>query len=336
MISNKIYSASKSARLFAGIFLLLLSISACVAPQSKQLQLERPKDLPTKAFIKNVPFYPQKEFHCGPATLAMAMNFYDLNLTPTELAKDVFIPGRKGSFQAEMKAAVRKRNMMAYELTPELVYLLAEVSVGHPVIILQNKAIKYYPVWHYAIVIGYDLNKKHIYLHTGLNKNYVVSMSVFEHTWKRSNRWALVVLPAGTLPNDRNLINALQAAVDLEQVGQIKTANLSYKAIAKRWEDSFVAVMGAANTHLALNQPQDATSQYMRAIELKPRRADIYNNLAYSLLAQSCYEPSLTSIECAVTLDTSNPEYHDSLKEITESPSKTTLDSCPIISCPSP
>ena len=74
----------------------------------------------------------------------MAMNFYGKKLTPNELAKDVFTPGRKGSFQSEMKAAVRKRGMLAYELTPELVYLLAEVSVGHPVIILQNKSIKYY------------------------------------------------------------------------------------------------------------------------------------------------------------------------------------------------
>ncbi len=318
---------------FTVIFCSLLI--ACVAPQTRQLSFERPKDLPTKAYIENVPFYPQKQFHCGPSTLAMAMNFYNKNLAPDVLAKDVFIPGRKGSFQAEMKAAVRKRGMLAYELTPELVYLLAEVSVGHPVIILQNKAIKYYPIWHYAVVIGYDLGKKKIYLHTGANKNYSVSMSVFEHTWKRAKRWGLVVLPAGTLPNDRNQVNILQAAVDLEEVGQIQAANLSYQAITKRWPDSFVAVMGAANSHLTLGNPKDATAYYLRAHELKPQRADIYNNLAYSLLAQSCYQSSLSSIQCALTLDSSNPEFLDSQREISQSPKKTTLKSCPKISCPS-
>ncbi len=309
-------------------------LASCVAPQTRQLSNERPKDLPTKAFVKNVPFYPQKEFHCGPSTLAMTMNFHGMNLTPQELAKDVFIPGRKGSFQVEMKAAVRKRGMLAYELTPELVYLLAEVSVGHPVIILQNKAIKYYPVWHYAVVIGYDLDKKRIYLHTGKNKNYSVSMSVFEHTWKRSNRWAMVTLPAGTLPNDRNQINILQAAVDLEEVGQIQAANKSYQAITNRWPESFVAVMGAANTYLTLGNPKDATRYYLRASEIKPQRADVYNNLAYSLLAQSCYQPSLNSIQCAISLDSSNPEFLDSKREITQSTSKSTLKSCPKISCP--
>ena len=338
MITRKLLTLLKNARCIAGIFLFVFlflgPLSACVAPQSKQLQLERPQDLPTRAFIKNVPFYPQQAFHCGPSTLAMAMNFYGKKLTPNELAKDVFIPGRKGSFQSEMKAAVRKRGMLAYELTPELVYLLAEVSVGHPVIILQNKSVKYYPVWHYALVIGYDLNKKQIYLHSGLNENYIVSMSVFEFTWKRSKRWAMAVLPVDTLPNDRNLINALQAAVDLEEVGQTQAANQAYQTITRRWPDSFVAVMGAANSHLTLGNSGNATEFYLRALELKPTRADIYNNLAYSLLAQSCYESSLTSIQCAIVLSPDNPEFLDSQREISQSANKKTLNSCPIISCP--
>lgn len=342
MITRKIILISKNARNIAGIFLFLSLLSACVAPQSKQLQFERPRDLPAKAYIKNVPFYPQQAFHCGPSTLAMAMNFYGKKLTPKELAKDVFTPGRKGSFQSEMKAAVRKRGMLAYELTPELVYLLAEVSVGHPVIILQNKAVKYYPVWHYALVIGYDLNKKQIYLHSGQNKNYVVSMSVFEFTWKRSNRWAMAVLPTDTLPNDRNLINALQAAVDLEEVGQIKAANQTYQTITKRWPDSLVAVMGAANSHLTLGNPENATAYYLRALELKPKRADIYNNLAYSLLGQSCYQSSSSSIQCAISLDSSNPEFLNSQHEISQSidkandksTNKSDLKACPKISCP--
>lgn len=263
----------------------------------------------------------------------MAMNFHGKNLTPTELAKDVFTPGRKGSFQSEMKAAVRKRGMPAYVLTPEMVYLLAEVSVGNPVIILQNKAIKYYPVWHYALVIGYDLNKRQIYLHTGANKNYVVSMSVFEFTWKRSNRWAMVVLPAGKIPNDRNQINILQAAVDLEEVGQVPAANQTYQAITKRWPDSFVALMGAANTHLQLKQPKQATSFYLRANKVKPTEADVYNNMAYSLLGQECAQSALESIHCAISLEPNNTEYQSSLNEIKPLASKNDVNDCPIFEC---
>ncbi len=333
MTACKLFLRLKNARCNAGIFLYVVLLSACVAPQSKQLQFERPDDLPSKAYIKDVPFYQQQQYHCGPSTLAMAMNFYGKKLKPQDLVKDVFTPGRKGSFQAEMKAAVRKHGMIAYELTPELVYLLAEVSVGHPVIILQNKSVKYYPVWHYAIVIGYDLDKKLIYLHSGLNKNYAVSMSVFEFTWKRSNRWAMAVLPTDILPNDRNLIHALQAAVDLEEVGQIEAANQTYQTITKRWPESLVAIMGVANTYLTLGNPEMATSFYLKARALNPGRADIYNNLAYSLLGQICYQSSMDSIQCAISLDPNNPEFQDSQREITQSTNQSTLKSCPKISC---
>lgn len=336
MIARQFYLRIKNAYTCVGIFLcfLILAASACTAPLTRQLEFERPQDLPAQAKIDNVPFFPQEAYHCGPSTLAMAINYYGNKTTPSELAKDVFTPNRKGSFQIEMKAAVRKRGMLAYVLTPELVYLLAEVSVGHPVVVLQNNSIKWYPLWHYAVLIGYDLNAQTVTLHTGANSSYTLSMHTFEHTWKRAENWALVVLPTNQLPNDRNLKNTLQAAVDLEEVGQIEAANHTYQTISKRWPESLVAVMGAANTYLQLQQPEQATPQYLRAIELKPEKADIYNNLAYSLVGQKCNESALTSINCAIKLDPYNAEFKNSLKEIRSGGISKNKTTCPSIQCP--
>ena len=333
MTFNKTLLSKKNARLCAGIFFCCTTLLACATPQTNQLKQNRPDDLPELALIPDVPFFPQEQFHCGPATLAMAMNFYGHTLSPKEIAKDVFTPDLKGSLQVEMQAAVRKRGMLAYELTPTLVYLLAEVSVGHPVVVLQNLSIKWYPVWHYALVIGYNLKRNTVTLHTGANSNYEVSMGTFEQTWQRANNWALVVLPSNTLPNDRNLINVLQAAVDLEQVGKIDQANSAYQAILKRWPNSYVAVMGLANTYLSMQQPEDATTNYLRAIEIQPQNADIYNNLAYSLHAQGCYSESLKSIQCANTIEPGNLEYLDSFRELNQSKSRIDKSNCPQISC---
>ena len=335
MIDKQTNLLIKNAYFHVGIFLcfLILGVSACTAPLTKQLEFERPQDLPVQAKIENVPFFPQEAYHCGPSTLAMVMNYYGHKTTPTELAKDVFTPNRKGSFQIEMKAAVRKRGMLAYELTPELVYLLAEVSVGHPVVVLQNNSLKWYPVWHYAMLIGYDLNAQTVTLHTGTKSYYTLSMHTFEHTWKRANNWALVVLPTNQLPNDRNLKNVLQAAVDLEQVGKIQAANEAYQSISKRWPNNIVAVMGAANTFLQLQQPEQATLHYLRALELKPEKADIYNNLAYSLIGQKCNKSALNSINCAISLDPSNAEFKDSLQEISLAGNSNHTKNCPMVRC---
>ena len=264
----------------------------------------------------------------------MAISYYRNDISPNKIANDVFTPDLKGSLQIEMQAAARKHGMLAHVLTPELVYLLAEVSVGHPVIVLQNLSIKFYPVWHYALVIGYDLKNSRITLHTGKNPNYELSLSTFERTWKRSDNWALVVLPTDILPNDRNLENVLQAAVDLETVGQTKHANIAYQTILKRWPESIVAAIGAGNTFLQMNHPEKASHYYLQAINLKPYNANIYNNLAYSLLAQHCHESALHSIKCAISLEPDEQEFKNSLQEISNPKGNSTNKQCPHISCP--
>ena len=268
MILEIKHSSLKNARNLAGIFFTLVLFFSCAAPQTKQLVQEKPFDLAEKFLIEAVPFYPQEDFHCGPATLAMAISFYGNKVSPKDIAKDVFTPELKGSLQIEMQAAIRKQGMLAHVLTPELVYLLAEVSVGHPVIVLQNLSIKLYPIWHYALVIGYDLKNNTIILNTGKDAQYEMALSTFERTWKRSENWALVVLPTDTLPNDRNLENILQAAVDLEKVGQIKHANQAYQTITNRWPENIVAIMGAGNTFLKLNEPKQASHWYLKASDL--------------------------------------------------------------------
>lgn len=333
MLKLKVQKSIRNARICAGIFFTVVHFIACTAPQTNQLQLEKPQDLPNQTLLTDVTFFPQEQYHCGPATLAMAMSHYGIEITPTELAKDVFTPGLKGSLQIEMKAATRKQGLLAYELTPKLVYLLAEVSVGHPVIVLQNLAIKVYPVWHYALVIGYDLNKNKIILHTGLNEYYEVSLSTFEHTWNRANNWALVILPSDQLPNDHNKKNILQAAVDLEQVGKIENANETYRAVAKRWPTNYVATMGIANTYLAMQQPQKATENYLKALHIQPDNSDTFNNLAYSLHLLTCDEAALQSIQCAIKLEPDNLEYQDSLKEISKSINMSPAENCPEIKC---
>ena len=110
------YRSLISARVYVGIFFSVIQLLACTAPQTSQLQLEKPNDLPYQARVANVPFFPQEQYHCGPATLAMTMNHYGIKITPTELAKDVFTPDLEGSLQVEMKAATRKQGMLAFSV----------------------------------------------------------------------------------------------------------------------------------------------------------------------------------------------------------------------------
>ena len=150
------------ARFLAGFLFLAMALGGCavILPQSHALKEQRPSDLPVRAELTDVPFFAQEDYQCGPAALAMALNAAGVGVTPDALVNQVYIPARKGSLQVEMLASARRHGLLAYELAPELKDVLAEVAAGNAVIVLQNQGLwSFHPYWHYAVVIGYDLEK---------------------------------------------------------------------------------------------------------------------------------------------------------------------------------
>ena len=174
------------ARFMAGVFFLLL-LAACSTPQTKALRQTAPAGLPARVELDKVVFYQQEENQCGPATLAMVMRTEGLDVDPEQLKEQLYLPEKQGSLQVEMLATTRRHGLLAYLLHPELQDVLTEVAAGNPVVILQNLSFDWYPLWHYAVVIGYDLNDEVIILRSGSNQRLLMPFTTFEHTWARSN-----------------------------------------------------------------------------------------------------------------------------------------------------
>ncbi len=126
----------RRARLLAGV-VLALALAGCTAPQTRALLAERPAVSPSHEILAT-PFFPQTEYHCGPAALATVMKYRAVDVRPDDLVAEVYLPARKGSLQAEMIAATRGRGLLAYPLHGSLEALLREVDAGNPVLVLQN------------------------------------------------------------------------------------------------------------------------------------------------------------------------------------------------------
>ncbi|MEE8226782.1 MAG: hypothetical protein V3R30_08175, partial [Kiloniellales bacterium] len=58
----------------AALVLLAWALGACATPQTAQL-VEAPGDLPVRAEVANVPFFPQEQYYCGPAALSTALGW---------------------------------------------------------------------------------------------------------------------------------------------------------------------------------------------------------------------------------------------------------------------
>src|SRR5213075_792450 len=181
-------SLMKNARSLAGVFLLLpgalLTGCAGLAPQTTQLRYTLPPELHEYVELKQVPFFPQSEYQCGPAALATVLNASGVKVTPDELVPEVYLPARKGSLQVEMLAAARRHGLVSYQLAPSFADLLREIAAGTPVIVLQNLGFK--EGWHYAVAVGYDYGNGMLQLRSGQNERQDLPFAMHELAWKRS------------------------------------------------------------------------------------------------------------------------------------------------------
>jgi hypothetical protein len=257
--------------------------------------------LPRNPEVKAVPFYPQKKFQCGPAALAMALGWSGLQISPDTLAHEVFTPTLKGSYQSALIGATRRHGKLAYLLN-ERGNLFQEVAAGHPVIVLQNLGLSWSPKWHYAVAIGFDLDRRTILLHSGTTPRKTTAIAVFESTWKRGDYWGLLVLPPGELPATGELTDVLPAVVALEKAGQWPAAIKGYTAVLRRWPSAMVAHIGLGNSWYALGNLDSAASVLRNASLLFPKEGTVFNNLAHVLFEQGNIDAAEQAARQAVNL----------------------------------
>lgn len=291
----------RDARLLAGVFLLCLG--ACAnTPQTRSLLDSTLASLPRQAELTEVPFFAQEAFQCGPASLAMSLNAAGIEVTPETLKPELYLPDRYGSLQVEMLSATRRHGGIAYKLAPELNDMLREIAAGTPVIVLQNLALSWYPIWHYAVAIGYDLDRAEIILRSGPEQRQILPMSTFEYTWARSGYWAMVALPPGKIPETAEETSFISALIALEKTSDPGRAQIAYIAALNRWPGNLSAQIGIGNTAYRLNNLAQAEAAFRQAAQDHPDSVAAFNNLAQTLADQTRYEEAMEAARQAVSL----------------------------------
>jgi tetratricopeptide (TPR) repeat protein len=298
------------------LFALLGAVTACATPGETSLALRQGGGLPAKAEVAAVPFIAQQDNYCGPASLAMAMNWSGLAVGQDDVAPLVFTPGRQGSLQDDMLVAARRFGRMASPLR-QPGDLFTELAAGHPVVVFQNLGLEWFPRWHFAVAIGYDRAAEEILLHSGLDARTAMPLATFERTWARANYWAMVVLPPDRLPATADTAAALQAAAGLERAHRYKEAAGAYGAIARRWPDNLAAAIGVGNAHYGAGDIAGAAAGFRQAAERHPQAAAAWNNLGFVLGQLGRTREALAAVERAIALSGGDDAvYRDTLRQI--------------------
>jgi hypothetical protein len=288
-------------QMIAGLLFLMLPIFLSGCGILPVVRLPQAQDGSEKARVDGVPFFAQEELQCGPAALAMVLNWSGIVVQPSDLSPEVYSRGLKGSLQSALIGAARRHGRVAYPITGSEA-LLAEVSAGHPVIVLTNLGFFWYPKWHYAVVIGYDQELHEIVLHSGITANEHLSFRVFMNIWQRSEYWGLLILPPEILPATGDEGPWLAAIVGLERAGQWQAAASGYAAALERWKESFAAWMGLGNSRYSLHDLAGATKAFRQATLLQEENGMAFNNLAQVLSEQGKRQEALAAAQRAVDL----------------------------------
>jgi tetratricopeptide (TPR) repeat protein len=257
--------------------------------------------------LADTPFFPQEEFQCGPAALATLLRVSGVEVTPEQLAPQVYLPARRGSLQAELLAATRRHGRMPYPLEPTAHELIAELEEGRPVLVLLNLGARLRPVWHYAVLIGYDAGLDYALLRSGRVRRLEMPWEEFALAWHRGGRWAITTLDPRSVPAHAAPPRYLEAAAGLESAGQLAAAASAYDTAIARWPEEPLAFLGRGNVAYAAGDFESATDKYLRAIQLAPDHAAARNNLAQSLADLGCIGEARRQAARAVELASGTP-----------------------------
>lgn len=288
------------------IWILILSIllaDGCTTQGPVQQSHSADERARSELELKKVPFFPQKAYQCGPAALATALTASGIDVTPDDLKPKIYLPQRRGSLQVELLAASRRYERLPYVIDGQYSTLLAELKLGHPVLVLFNLGWKHYPVWHYAVVVGADPAYETIILRSGTTKRKVMAVSAFLKHWEKAGSWGFVALKPGEFPARPRENQYVRAAASLEAAGRNQAALAAYLSATALWPNNAIAMLGLGNTHYALGDLSRAEADFRHLLDRYPDHKAARNNLAQVLAERGCYQMALREIEIALSTE---------------------------------
>jgi tetratricopeptide (TPR) repeat protein len=293
-------------RSVVAVLLASLPLTGCGLLNTRA-EIPRAATLPPRAELAGTPFYAQADYQCGPAALAIVLVASGVTVAPDELVPQVYIPARHGSLQLEMLAAARRYERIPFVIEPSSEALAVEIANGSPVLVLLNLGVESWPIWHYAVVIGFDAARSEWILRSGTRERLSMSARRFDGAWRRASRWGVVTLVPGALPGSRDVQRYVSAVAGFETPQQRAGATIAYRAALERAPDSALLHFALGNSLLTGADLAGAETAFSRTLALDPAHVPARNNLADLLAKRGCRDAALREIRAAVAAAAGGP-----------------------------
>jgi len=175
----------------------LLALAACLlfgcAPSRVPLAPERyGRDGQVRL---DIPFFPDGTDQCGPSALASVLGYWGKPAAPLLLKREIYQARLKGALTVDLLLAAESRGLYAEILNGSLARVRTELDAGHPLIAFVDAGYSFYPAGHYLVLTGYDDRLQCVFAHSGKKRDQRISYRKLEKQWKKTERWALLILP---------------------------------------------------------------------------------------------------------------------------------------------
>ena len=169
--------------------ILLLFISGLVSCAGVSL----PDNRQASHMIQNVPFHPQEEFQCGPASLAGVLNYWNIKVSPEEIASEIYSKSTRGTLNIDMPLYVEQRGLNARQYRGSWEDIKSKIDSGYPLIVLVDEGFLIYQKNHFMVVIGYG--EEGLLANSGREQRKFIPVKDFFRSWEKTKFWTLWITP---------------------------------------------------------------------------------------------------------------------------------------------
>ncbi|MFI5303466.1 MAG: C39 family peptidase [Nitrospiria bacterium] len=171
---------------------LFIILSGCAVNSRPEFNYS----FPDKAFlIPEVPFFPQKDQLCGPASLQSVFAYWGKQYSQEEISKAIYLPQIKGTFNFDLVNFSRLKGFRTELPAGSIEEIERQIKASHPVIAFLNLGNSIFPLGHYIVIIGFDQITRELIFHSGQHEYEKMNYRTFSNQWKSTDRWMLVILP---------------------------------------------------------------------------------------------------------------------------------------------
>jgi ABC-type bacteriocin/lantibiotic exporter with double-glycine peptidase domain len=166
------------------LILLILFISLHQGPQcfSQQSQVH---------LINGVPFFPQEEYQCGPASLASILNFWEIPVSPSEIVGDTYSSLAKGALGIDLAHYARGKGLSVETMNGSWEKLTELIEAGYPILVFVDLGFLSIQANHFMVVVGYD--KDGVIVNSGKEREKKMKKRKFLRAWEKNDFWMLLI-----------------------------------------------------------------------------------------------------------------------------------------------